>query len=63
MNLRNRLAEEQGQGLVEYTVIVLFVVLMVWLGVKYTNADDALAANWNTITGCVGSPLSCNSGS
>jgi Flp pilus assembly pilin Flp len=63
MNLQNKLAEERGQGLVEYTLIVLFVVLMLWLGVKYTNAGDSLTGHWNTITGCVGSPLSCNSGS
>jgi hypothetical protein len=62
MNLKNKL-DEQGQGLVEYSFIVLFVVLMLWLGVKYTNAGDVLAGHWNTVTTCVGSALSCNSGS
>jgi Flp pilus assembly pilin Flp len=63
MNLSNKLAEERGQGLVEYTFIVLFVALVLWLGVKGTNASDSLTGHWNTITACVGSPLSCNSGS
>jgi Flp pilus assembly pilin Flp len=63
MNLRNKLANERGQGLVEYSFIVLFVVLMLWLGVKYTNAGDSLTGHWNTITECVDSPFSCNSGS
>ena len=63
MNLRNKLAEEQGQGLVEYTFIVLFVALMLWVGVKTTNAGDSLTAHWNTITACVVSPFTCGSGS
>ena len=49
MNLSNKLAEERGQGLVEYTFIVLFVALMLWVGVKSTNAGDSLTAHWNTI--------------
>ena len=63
MNLRNKLAEERGQGLVEYTFIVLFVALMLWLGVKSTNAGASLTGHWNTITACVDSPFTCNSGS
>jgi Flp pilus assembly pilin Flp len=63
MNLRNKLHEERGQGLVEYTFIVLFVALVLWIGVKGTNAGDVLTDHWNTITDCVGSPFSCSSGS
>jgi Flp pilus assembly pilin Flp len=63
MNLKNKLGEEYGQGLVEYTFIVLLVALVLWLGVKGTNASDSLLDHWNTITTCVGSPFSCTSGS
>ena len=63
MNLRNKLHEERGQGLVEYTFIVLLVALVLWIGVKGTNAGDVLTGHWNTITDCVGSPFSCSSGS
>jgi len=63
MNLSNKLAEERGQGLVEYTFIVLLVALVLWLGVKGTNASDSLLGHWNTITECVGNPFSCTSGS
>jgi hypothetical protein len=40
MNLKNKLGEEHGQGLVDYTFIVLLVALVLWLGVKGTNASD-----------------------
>jgi len=63
MNVRKKLAEERGQGLVEYTLIVLFVALVLWLGVKSTNAGDVLTSHWNAITDCAGSPFSCGSGS
>jgi Flp pilus assembly pilin Flp len=63
MNLRKKLAEERGQGLIEYTLIVFFVALVLWLGVKSTNAGNVLTGHWNTITDCVGSPFSCSSGS
>jgi len=63
MNLRKKLAEERGQGLIEYTLIVFFVALVLWLRVKSTNAGNVLTGHWNTITDCVGSPFSCSSGS
>src|SRR5262245_30749382 len=47
MNVRKKLAEERGQGLVEYTLIVLFVALVLWLGVKSTNAaHESLERNY-----------------
>jgi Flp pilus assembly pilin Flp len=63
MNLKKKLAQERGQGLIEYTLIVFFVALVLWLGVKSTNAGDVLTAHWNTITDCAASPFSCSSGS
>jgi Flp pilus assembly pilin Flp len=63
MNLTKKLAEERGQGLVEYTFIVLFVALVLWIGVKATSAGDSLIGHWNTITACVDSPFVCSSGS
>ena len=63
MNLKKKLAEEQGQGLVEYSFIVLFVALMLWLSVRYTPVGNVLAGHWSTVSQCVDSPMSCNSGS
>ncbi|HXG52292.1 MAG TPA: hypothetical protein VNN77_12925 [candidate division Zixibacteria bacterium] len=51
---------EKGQGLVEYTLIVFFVTLVVWLGVKNTDVGARLADNWSKIVSCVGSPFSCS---
>ena len=35
--------EECGQGLVEYTFVVMLVALVFWMGVKDTAVGDTLA--------------------
>ena len=54
---------ERGQGLVEYSLIVLLVVLVFWFAVKGTGVGPALAGIWSAIDACAGSPFSCGSGS
>ncbi len=48
-------------GLVEYTLIVLFVVLVFWVAVKSTTLDEALGSTWGKIQDCVGSPFTGSS--
>ncbi|HEY6366872.1 MAG TPA: hypothetical protein VI585_19000 [Candidatus Binatia bacterium] len=60
---KKSLTTEQGQGLVEYSLIVHLVVLVFWVAVKGTGMGDALANSWDTIEACTGSPFSCGSGS
>ena len=64
MNLLNRLwVEEDGQGLVEYTLIVVLVALVFWVAIKNTNIGSQLANGWSKVTACVGNPSSCDSSS
>jgi len=35
--------EDDGQGMVEYTLVVLMVALVFWVGVKGINVGDHLA--------------------
>ena len=61
MNLAMRLwREEDGQGLIEYTLVVVLVALVFWMGVKNTNVGDTLAKNWVKVLDCVTSPFSCS---
>ena len=57
--LKRFLVEEDGQGLVEYTLIVLLVALVFWVAVKNTNIGTALAGGWTKITACVNDPTGC----
>jgi Flp pilus assembly pilin Flp len=64
MNLLKRLVvEEEGQGLVEYTLIVLLVALVFWVAIKGTNIGAALTTSWGNVAECVGDPTNCSAGS
>ena len=61
MNLLKRLCrEEDGQGLVEYTFVVLLVALVFWMGVRNTNIGSSLAISWAKVRTCVNAPFSCS---
>lgn len=60
MDLLKRLCrEEEGQGLVEYTFVVLLVALVFWLGVRDTSIGSSLENGWSRVQTCVNAPLSC----
>ena len=61
MNLLYRLyLEEDGQGLVEYTLVVLLVALVFWMGVRNTNVGDSLSQGWSRVLNCVTTPFLCS---
>ncbi len=64
MELLKRLAvEEDGQGLVEYTLIVVLVALVFWVAIKNTNLGSQLASGWSKISACIGNPSGCDTAS
>ena len=61
MNLLHRLyLEEDGQGLVEYTLVAVLVALFFWMGVRNTNVGDSLSQGWSSVLSWVTSPFSCS---
>jgi Flp pilus assembly pilin Flp len=64
MKLFKRLIfEEKGQGLVEYTLMVLLVALVFWVAIRDTKIGDQLSTSWNSIKSCLADPSSCGTGS
>jgi Flp pilus assembly pilin Flp len=61
--LKRLLVEEDGQGLVEYTLIVVLVALVFWVAIKNTDIGNQLASGWSKVTACVGNPSACDSAS
>jgi Flp pilus assembly pilin Flp len=57
--LKRLVVEEEGQGLVEYTLIVLLVALVFWVAVRQANVGTALSNSWGSVTSCLTSPFSC----
>jgi len=61
--MKRLLVEEDGQGLVEYTLIVVLVALVFWVAIKSTNIGSQLASGWSKVTSCVNNPSACNASS
>ena len=60
MELLKRLVkEEEGQGLVEYTLIVLLVALVFWVAIRETNIGVELTNAWGAVILCLQGPLTC----
>jgi Flp pilus assembly pilin Flp len=57
--LKRLLVDEDGQGLMEYTFVVLLVALVFWLGVRDTNIGTSLQTVWAQVEACVKAPFSC----
>ena len=57
--LKRLVVEEEGQGLVEYTLIVLLVALVFWLAVKNADVGTALSTSWGSVTTCLTDPFGC----
>jgi Flp pilus assembly pilin Flp len=55
--LKRLVVEEEGQGLTEYTLIVLLVALVFWIAVRETNVDQALSNAWLDVVNCLGDPF------
>lgn len=58
MSLTERLNQD-GQGLVEYTLILFLVTLVFWLEVKDTDVVQVLARQWDKIAECLSAAFSC----
>ena len=60
MELLKRLVkDEEGQGLVEYTLIVLLVALVFWVAIRETNIGLELTTAWGQVIDCLRNPLTC----
>jgi len=50
MFLKRLMVEEEGQGLVEYSLLLALIVIGVWLAVNALNIDDTIVAIWNKVS-------------
>jgi len=55
--LRKLLNDTDGQGLVEYTLIVFLVAFVFWVAIKDTTAGTAMGDMWSKVSDCVATPF------
>jgi Flp pilus assembly pilin Flp len=58
--LKRLMVEEDGQGLVEYALIVLLVVFVFWMAIKGTDIGNQLENAWTKIGTCLENPTTCS---
>lgn len=64
MNLANKKNQAQrGQALIEYTLLLMMVTMVFWVGIKNSDMSQQMAAAWSRVSDCVGAPAACDSGS
>lgn len=54
--MKKLLKNKRGQGLTEYTLIVLLVALVFWVAVKDTKIGEQLSTSWLGIKSCLADP-------
>jgi Flp pilus assembly pilin Flp len=50
---------QKGQGLIEYTLLLVLVALVFWVGIRNTEIGSKIAEHWNEIKVCVEKPMDC----
>jgi Flp pilus assembly pilin Flp len=56
---RRLVSDQRGQGLIEYTLIMVLVVLVFWVTIKETDIGPAIADQWSKIIVCLDTPFTC----
>jgi phosphoribosyl-dephospho-CoA transferase len=54
---------QKGQALMEYTLLLMMVTMVFWVGIKNSDMTRELARAWSKVSDCVEVPMACDSGS
>jgi Flp pilus assembly pilin Flp len=49
---------QKGQGMVEYTLIIVLVALVFWVGMRASGVEDSIRSSWSAVKGCLDAPMS-----
>ena len=54
---------QKGQALMEYTLLLMMVTMVFWVGIKNSDMSQELARAWSRVSDCVEVPAACDSAS
>ena len=54
---------QNGQALMEYTLLLMMVTMVFWVGIKNSDITQELERAWSRVSDCVEAPMVCDSGS
>lgn len=52
-----------GQALIEYTLLLMMVTMVFWVGIKNSDMSRELERAWSRVSDCVEMPRACDSAS
>ena len=54
---------QKGQALMEYTLLLMLVTMVFWVGIKNSDLSQELGRAWSRVSDCVEAPMACDSAS
>ncbi|MGH7816210.1 MAG: hypothetical protein ACREOR_02370 [Candidatus Binatia bacterium] len=54
---------QKGQALMEYTLLLMMVTMVFWVGIKNSDLSSELSRAWSRVSDCVEVPMACDSAS
>jgi Flp pilus assembly pilin Flp len=57
------LDRQRGQALMEYTLLLMMVTMVFWVGIRNSDLSRELARAWSKVHDCVELPMACDSAS
>lgn len=54
---------QYGQALIEYTLLLMMVTMVFWVGIKNSDMSRELERAWSRVSDCVEMPMACDSAS
>ena len=61
--MENRRKHQAGQALIEYTLLLMMVTMVFWVGIKESDLSRQLSSAWSRVSDCVEVPMACDSAS
>lgn len=54
---------QRGQALIEYTLLLMMVTMVFWVGIKNSDLSQQMSNAWSRVSDCVAAPVACDSAS
>jgi Flp pilus assembly pilin Flp len=54
---------QSGQALIEYTLLLMMVTMVFWVGIKSNDLSRELGRAWSSVNECVELPMGCDASS
>ncbi len=57
--MKKKICNQKGQGLVEYSLLLVFVALVLWVAVANSGIENSLRSAWTDVKGCIDARQGC----